>query len=167
MPEFIFMLTHHDRTVSNALDVYEDIRDMPLRFVGFKDVGVPHDTLRELTRRVHRDREDLRLLVLAEDGCDRGRGGRGGPAAGLVSSTLPDGGSRGVRGTTAVAATFRSVVTHTFASPLLGVQTARLDCNGLITAPARGAAKLCGRFSSGTTLSRLAPEVTSAVRPHS
>ncbi|GAA4712622.1 hypothetical protein GCM10023349_34630 [Nocardioides conyzicola] len=34
-----------------------------------------------------------------------------------------------------MAATFRSVVTHTFVSPLLGVQTARPDCNGLITVP--------------------------------
>jgi len=66
MPEFIFMLTHHDRTVSNALDVYEDIRDMPLRFVGFKDVGVPHDTLRELTRRMHADGRQVMLEVVSE-----------------------------------------------------------------------------------------------------
>ena len=36
MPEFIFMLTHHDRTLADALDVYDDIRDLPLRYVGLQ-----------------------------------------------------------------------------------------------------------------------------------
>src|SRR5436190_379507 len=30
--EFIFMLTHHDATVSNALEVYDEIRDLPLLY---------------------------------------------------------------------------------------------------------------------------------------
>ena len=66
MPEFIFMLTHHDQTISNALAVYDEIRDVPLRYVGFKDVGVPHATLRELTRRMHADGREVMLEVVSE-----------------------------------------------------------------------------------------------------
>jgi hypothetical protein len=66
MPEFIFMLTHHDKTLENALDVYDGIRDLPLRYVGFKDVGVPHDTLRELARRMHADGREVMLEVVSE-----------------------------------------------------------------------------------------------------
>jgi hypothetical protein len=66
MLEFIFMLTHHDQTLERALDVYDDIRDLPLRYVGFKDVGVPHATLRELTRRMHEDGREVMLEVVSE-----------------------------------------------------------------------------------------------------
>lgn len=66
MLEFIFMLTHHDQTLERALDVYDDIRDLPLRYVGFKDVGVPHATLRELARRMHEDGREVMLEVVSE-----------------------------------------------------------------------------------------------------
>ena len=66
MPEFIFMLTHHDQTLENALEVYDDIRDLPLRYVGFKDVGVPQASLRELTRRMHGDGREVMLEVVSE-----------------------------------------------------------------------------------------------------
>ena len=39
MIEFVFMLTHHDRTIDEPLRVYADIRDCGLRYVGFKDIG--------------------------------------------------------------------------------------------------------------------------------
>ncbi len=66
MPEFIFMLTHHDKTVANALDVYDEIRDLPLQYVGFKDVGVPHATLRDLAARMHADGREVMLEVVSE-----------------------------------------------------------------------------------------------------
>jgi hypothetical protein len=66
MPEFIFMLTHHDQTVANALDVYDDIRDLPVRYVGFKDVGATPEVLRELTRRMHADGREVMLEVVSE-----------------------------------------------------------------------------------------------------
>ncbi len=66
MPEFIFMLTHHDQTVGNALEVYDEIRDLPLRYVGFKDVGVPHATLKELAARMHADGREVMLEVVSE-----------------------------------------------------------------------------------------------------
>jgi hypothetical protein len=50
--DFIFMLTHHDRTVSNCLEVFEEIADLGLGHIGFKDVGANQETLKELTRRI-------------------------------------------------------------------------------------------------------------------
>ena len=50
--DFIFMLTRRDRTVEDCLDVFELIRPLGLRHVGFKDVGVDFRTLVELTRRI-------------------------------------------------------------------------------------------------------------------
>lgn len=64
--EFIFMLTQHDATVPNALDVYDEIRSLPLRYVGFKDVGQPASVLRELTRRMHADGREVMLEVVSE-----------------------------------------------------------------------------------------------------
>ncbi len=63
--EFIFMLTQNDRTVENALDVYGEIRDTPLRFVGFKDVGVSRNTLQALTDAMHEDGRSVFLEVVS------------------------------------------------------------------------------------------------------
>jgi len=52
MVEFIFMLTHHDVTVPNALEVFEEVKDTGLKFVGCKDVGLPLDKLKELFHRM-------------------------------------------------------------------------------------------------------------------
>jgi hypothetical protein len=66
MLEFIFMLTHHDATVADALRVYDEIRDLPLRYVGFKDVGLPPEQLRELCSRMHADGREVMLEVVSE-----------------------------------------------------------------------------------------------------
>lgn len=50
--DFIFMLTRRDRTVEDCLEVFELIRPLGLKHVGFKDVGVDFRTLVELTRRI-------------------------------------------------------------------------------------------------------------------
>lgn len=49
---FIFMMTYHDRTVANCLAVFDEIAELGLRHVGFKDVGADAATLKELTRRI-------------------------------------------------------------------------------------------------------------------
>lgn len=46
------MLTRSDQTVTDGLDVLDDIRSIGLTHIGFKDVGVPPDVLRELNRRI-------------------------------------------------------------------------------------------------------------------
>ena len=65
MAEFIFMLTHHDATVADALEVYDSLRDTGLRHVGFKDIGVTTETLTELTRRMHDDGRTVYLEVVS------------------------------------------------------------------------------------------------------
>jgi len=47
------MLTRSDQTVTDALDVMDEIKSVPLTHIGFKDVGVPPATLRELVARIH------------------------------------------------------------------------------------------------------------------
>ena len=65
MAEFIFMLTHHDATVPNALDVYDELRATELRHVGFKDIGLPTDVLAELARRMRADGRTVYLEVVS------------------------------------------------------------------------------------------------------
>lgn len=49
MSKFIFMLTQNDVTIKNAKEIYEEIRNSGLEYVGFKDVGLPFEQLKELT----------------------------------------------------------------------------------------------------------------------
>jgi hypothetical protein len=46
--DFVFMLTRADQTVPDCLRVLDEIRPLGLRHIGFKDVGVPPDVLRQL-----------------------------------------------------------------------------------------------------------------------
>ena len=50
--DFIFMLTNGDKTVGNCLDIFEEIRDIGVSHIGFKDVGVDNDTLSTLAGRI-------------------------------------------------------------------------------------------------------------------
>lgn len=49
-PELIVMLTHNDRTVENALALFGEMKDSPIRHWGFKDVGLPKGEIMELVR---------------------------------------------------------------------------------------------------------------------
>jgi len=50
--DFVFMLTRSDQTVTDGLDVLDDIESVGLTHIGFKDVGVPPETLRALNQRI-------------------------------------------------------------------------------------------------------------------
>jgi len=50
--DFIFMLTRADQTVPDCLEVLDYILPVGLKHIGFKDVGVEPDTLRELARMI-------------------------------------------------------------------------------------------------------------------
>jgi Histidine biosynthesis protein len=50
--DFVFMLTRMDRTIADALDVLDDIREVGLRHIGFKDVGIEPAAAHELHRRI-------------------------------------------------------------------------------------------------------------------
>ena len=70
MVEFIFMLTRNDQTVSDALDVYHEIRDTGLRYIGFKDIGLPPDRLAELAAAMRADGREVFLEVVSEHAAD-------------------------------------------------------------------------------------------------
>jgi hypothetical protein len=68
--EFIFMLTHSDRTVPNAHAVYDEIRSTAVRYVGFKDIGLPIPELRALAEAIRADGREVMLEVVSEDPAD-------------------------------------------------------------------------------------------------
>lgn len=46
--EFIFMLTHHDVTIPNALQVFDEVKDTGLKCIGCKDIGLNVKQYKEL-----------------------------------------------------------------------------------------------------------------------
>jgi len=62
---FILMLTHNDATVSDAIAHYDSLRDSPVRYVGFKDVGLPIPELKQLAQRIRADGRKVMLEVVA------------------------------------------------------------------------------------------------------
>ena len=66
MPEFVFMLTHDDATVEDAFEVYDEVRDTGLHFIGYKDVGLPFDRLKALTEVMHEGGREVMLEVVSE-----------------------------------------------------------------------------------------------------
>jgi hypothetical protein len=67
MSEFIFMLTRDDVTVGDALARYAEVRESGLRWVGFKDVGLPFEQLRALADAIHADDRKVALEVVSLD----------------------------------------------------------------------------------------------------
>lgn len=45
-PELIVMLTHHDETAPDSLELFERAKDFPIKYWGFKDVGLPPKEMR-------------------------------------------------------------------------------------------------------------------------
>ena len=66
MPEFILMLTHHDRTVDNALTICQHVRTLGLRYIGFKDIGLPRDQQKLLVEAIHEGGQKAMLEVVSE-----------------------------------------------------------------------------------------------------
>ncbi|HLQ56471.1 MAG TPA: hypothetical protein VK162_19665, partial [Streptosporangiaceae bacterium] len=65
MIEFVFMLTHHDRTVGDPLSVYEEVRGAGLRYIGFKDIGAPVPVLRDVCVKAQNDGLEVMLEVVS------------------------------------------------------------------------------------------------------
>ncbi|RDJ97944.1 4-hydroxythreonine-4-phosphate dehydrogenase [Paraburkholderia lacunae] len=65
MSHFILMLTENDATVSDALATYESLRYSPVRYVGFKDIGLPIAALKQLAQRIRADDRKVMLEVVA------------------------------------------------------------------------------------------------------
>ncbi len=48
IPNLIVMLTHNDKTVVNAAQVFAECRNAPAKYWGFKEVGIPLDEMKAL-----------------------------------------------------------------------------------------------------------------------
>jgi hypothetical protein len=53
MTNFIFMLTHSDSTIENALDYVGELADTGLRYIGFKDIGATPERQRTIAQAAH------------------------------------------------------------------------------------------------------------------
>jgi hypothetical protein len=47
-PELIVMLTYNDKTVENALELFNKMKDTPVTYWGFKDVGLPPEKMKKV-----------------------------------------------------------------------------------------------------------------------
>jgi hypothetical protein len=48
------MFTRNDVTVSDAIDYFEEVKDLPVDYFGFKEIGLPHDKMHELNNEIHK-----------------------------------------------------------------------------------------------------------------
>jgi hypothetical protein len=62
---FVFMLTHGDRTVGHAAEIVPTLADTGLRYIGFKDVGADLSRQRELTSLAHDAGFEVMLEVVS------------------------------------------------------------------------------------------------------
>jgi hypothetical protein len=67
VPDFIFMLTHNDRTIANALDRLDDVIATGIRHIGFKDIGLSLAALQELTDAIRASGARVYLEVVSLD----------------------------------------------------------------------------------------------------
>lgn len=65
MSHFVFMLTKDDRTVESAFEIYRSLASTPLRYVGFKDIGLPFDDLVSLAALMKKDGKQVLLEVVS------------------------------------------------------------------------------------------------------
>lgn len=74
IPELVVMLTHHDRTVTNAIEVFEGAKNSKAKYWGFKEVGIPEDQMIDLVKRMKAAGKTTFLEVVdyTEEGCAEG-----------------------------------------------------------------------------------------------
>lgn len=69
--QLIVMLTQNDVTVNNALEVFESCKDLPVRFWGFKNVGISLEDTRSLLEAMKRNGKTtfLEVVTYTEESC--------------------------------------------------------------------------------------------------
>jgi hypothetical protein len=53
VPKLILMFTLNDVTVPDALDYFEQVKDLPVDFFGFKEIGLPPEKMQQLNDKIH------------------------------------------------------------------------------------------------------------------
>lgn len=69
-PEFVFMLTRNDATVADSSALLEQIQNIGLKHIGFKDVGLPFEALNDLSAQIHDMGARVYLEVVSETAQD-------------------------------------------------------------------------------------------------
>lgn len=74
IPELIVMLTHNDRTVENAAEIFEACKDTKAKYWGFKEAGIPIEEMKALYARMKECGKTTFLEVVAytEEECLEG-----------------------------------------------------------------------------------------------
>lgn len=101
-PDFIFMLTRHDRTVENATALVETAREAGIRHIGFKDIGLPFPALQTLASTIRQAGARTYLEVVSLDRDSELRSVQAGIALGvdyLMGGTHVDDALRLLKGT--------------------------------------------------------------------
>lgn len=74
MSELIVMLTNNDVTVPNAFETFEECKDLPVRYWGFKDHGMVPEKMKELAQEMKAAGKTtfLEVVSYSEEECMRG-----------------------------------------------------------------------------------------------
>lgn len=54
MPKLILMFTLNDMTLPDAIDYFEQVKDLPVDFFGFKELGLTSDKMKKLNDKIHK-----------------------------------------------------------------------------------------------------------------
>ena len=72
--KIIIMLSHNDKTVKDAIEIFEENKDLPIQYWGFKDVGMEPEKMKVLCKKM-RDAGKISFLEVvsySEEECMRG-----------------------------------------------------------------------------------------------
>lgn len=74
VPELIVMLTHNDKTVPDAIEIFEAAKNSKAKYWGFKEVGLPEDQMKILVQKMKDAGKTTFLEVVdyTEEGCVEG-----------------------------------------------------------------------------------------------
>lgn len=75
-PELVVMLTHHDQTVPDALELFERTKDYPITHWGFKDVGLSPEEMQPVVKAMKDARKITYLEVVSLSEADGLQGAR-------------------------------------------------------------------------------------------
>ena len=70
VPELIVMLTHNDKTVPDAIEVFEKAQNSKAKYWGFKEVGIPEEQMRLLVEKMKAAGKTTFLEVVDYTGFD-------------------------------------------------------------------------------------------------
>ncbi|EJE48530.1 4-hydroxythreonine-4-phosphate dehydrogenase [Acidovorax sp. CF316] len=93
LPEFIFMLTRHDQTITDALGQLPAVLAAGVRHIGFKDIGLPWAALQRLADAIHAAGAVSYLEVVSQDEASEVASARAAVALGvdvLMGGTRPE-----------------------------------------------------------------------------